>query len=255
MNFTREPIIETIISPKEGYKIVVRNSKAEGKEEYIVEAVEVVSFGSSFFFRSVDKAKAFLVPVSDYEIIETKEARMVLKNAPIDRSIKIGSKKEPKREEAPVEEEEVAIAGPAPQEGDTMRGDKRRDRRKSKRRREAAAREKGEERPQAAAPQKSDEPIMSSSMMGTLIPPPPNLISETMSRYKAYTIPPSDLIPEPVKIEEESYEVVEEEITPSEPLEEERGDSTTMSRSMSYEVRSFGISLPSSLVNESNFLN
>lgn len=90
MNFTREPIIETVISPKEGYKLVVRNSKGGSQEEYVVDAIEVVSFGHSFFFRSLERPKSFLVPVSDYEIIETKETRVVLKNASFERSIKIG---------------------------------------------------------------------------------------------------------------------------------------------------------------------
>jgi hypothetical protein len=258
VNFTREPIIETIISPKEGYKIVVRNSKAEGREEYVVEAVEVVSFGSTFFYRSIEKSKGFLVPVTDYEIIETKEVRMALKNVPIERAIKIGAKKEQKREEAPAVEEEVAAPAVPEQEVAETRGEKRRDRRKSKRRRAAEAREKATEEKAPALPPKLDEQVISSSMIGTLIPPPPNLISETLSRYKAYTIPPSDLIPEPVKIEEESqlaFEPIEEE-TPKERFdEEEGGEPRTLSRSMSYEVRSFEISLPSSLVNESNFLN
>ena len=77
MNFTREPIIETVITPREGCKLVVRNSKGGGQEEYFVDAVEVVSFGHSFFFRSLDRPKSFLVPVSDYEILELKETRMV----------------------------------------------------------------------------------------------------------------------------------------------------------------------------------
>ena len=49
MDFTREPIIETVITPKEGCKIVVRSSKSNGQEEHFVDAVEVVSFGHSFF--------------------------------------------------------------------------------------------------------------------------------------------------------------------------------------------------------------
>ena len=70
MNFTREPIIETIISPKDGYKLCVRNSKVAGAEEFFVDAIEVVSFGNSFFFRGIERPKPFLVPVSDYEIFE-----------------------------------------------------------------------------------------------------------------------------------------------------------------------------------------
>ncbi len=79
MDFTREPIIETIITPKEGYKLVIRSSKGVGQEEYFVDAVEVVAFGRAFFFRSLEKPKAFLVPISDYEVLEVREARMVLK--------------------------------------------------------------------------------------------------------------------------------------------------------------------------------
>jgi hypothetical protein len=94
VNFTREPIIETIISPKEGYKLLVRSSKGGGSEEYFVDAVEVVSFGRGFFFRSQERPKAFLVPVSDYEILEVKETRVALKNVSHERNIKIGGGRE-----------------------------------------------------------------------------------------------------------------------------------------------------------------
>lgn len=104
VDFTREPIIETVITPKEGYKLVVRSSKASGQEEFFVDAVEVVSFGSALFFRSVEKPKSFLVPTSDYEVLEVREARMVLKHVGVERSIKIGGGKEqsrPVREPSP----------------------------------------------------------------------------------------------------------------------------------------------------------
>src|SRR5579872_851456 len=94
VNFTREPIIETVITPREGCKLVVRSSKGNSQEDYFVDAVEVVSFGHSFFFRSTERPKSFLVPVSDYEIIELKETRMVLKNVSTERSIKIGGGRE-----------------------------------------------------------------------------------------------------------------------------------------------------------------
>lgn len=95
MDFTREPIIETIITPKDGCKLVIRSSKNGGQEEFFVDAIEVVSFGSSFFYRSLDRPKAFLVPANDYEVLEVREARMVLKNVAADRSaIKIGGGKE-----------------------------------------------------------------------------------------------------------------------------------------------------------------
>lgn len=119
MDFTREPIIETVITPREGCKIVVRSSKASGQEEFFVDALEVVSFGHSQFFRSLEKPKPFLVPTSDYEVLEVREARMVLKSVGIDRSIKIGGGKEtvpraPKEREKEKERERERER-PAPQ--------------------------------------------------------------------------------------------------------------------------------------------
>ena len=79
MNFTREPIIETVITPKDGYKLTIRNSKGGSQEEYSVDAIEIVSFGQSMFFRSQERPKTFLLPVTDYEVVEVKETRVVLK--------------------------------------------------------------------------------------------------------------------------------------------------------------------------------
>lgn len=90
VDFTREPIIETVITPKEGHKLVIRNSRGIGQEEFFVDAVEVVAFGKAMFFRSVEKPKAFLVPTSDYEVLEVREARMILKHVGIEKNIKIG---------------------------------------------------------------------------------------------------------------------------------------------------------------------
>ena len=59
MDFTREPVIETIVTPKEGCKLVVRSSKGASHEEYFVDAVEVISFGNASFFRSLEKPKSF----------------------------------------------------------------------------------------------------------------------------------------------------------------------------------------------------
>ena len=75
MNYTREPIIETVITPKEGCKLVVRNSKVAGQEEYFVDALEIVNFGNATFFRSTESPKSFLVSTTDYEVIELKETK------------------------------------------------------------------------------------------------------------------------------------------------------------------------------------
>jgi hypothetical protein len=204
VDFTREPIIETVITPKEGYKLVVRNSKGVGQEEYFVDAVEVVTFGNAIFLRSLERPKAFMVPASDYEILEAREARIVLKNVGLDRSIKIGGGREaalraPK--EAPEEKAEVALK---PEEARSeTRGDRKKDRRRLSRRRRG--------REEGLAPQESvreplkveaEEPIRipapeqglvsagvseavssTGSLMSHLLSPPP-LISETIGDYK-----------------------------------------------------------------------
>lgn len=138
MNFTREPIIETVITPREGCKLVVRSSKGNGQEDYFVDAVEVVSFGHSFFFRSQERPKSFLVPVSDYEILELKETRMVLKNVSTERAIKIGGGREMAPPRAPREEapQDIALSEsrPAPtQEQRPPMGGKRDKRRRGRR--------------------------------------------------------------------------------------------------------------------------
>lgn len=79
MLFTREPIIETVITARSGYRLSVRNSKSP-IEELLVDALEIVSFGQALFFRCVERPKAFLFPVSDYEVSEVRETRLVLKH-------------------------------------------------------------------------------------------------------------------------------------------------------------------------------
>lgn len=221
MNFTREPIIETVITPREGCKLVVRSSKGVAQEDYYVDAVEVVSFGHSFFFRSQERPKSFLVPVSDYEILELKETRMVLKNVTNDRSIKIGGGREappPRREEPPRSEPErdetLADSRPAPER---MPQDQRQmGKRDNKRRRGRRGRDRN---PQDMRDQRSQEPpreqyqqreeefrppedhlppetreeyppeggepqAKAPSFISKLFPPPPTLIKDSLSRYK-----------------------------------------------------------------------
>lgn len=211
MNFTREPIIETIISPREGCKLLVRSSKSSGPaEEYYVDAVEVVSFGRAFFFRSMERPKAFLVPASDYEVLEVKETRVALKTPSHDRNIKIGGgreaslrhqHREPSPEAEPVvaeEEQPVQAEEPGLEVASGARMEKRRDRRRRRHRRseEEWSERRGVEaqqspqQPQIEAEPKvqggvtEDETKVSSPMFSSLIPPPPTLISQTLSRYK-----------------------------------------------------------------------
>ena len=97
MDYTREPIVETIITPKDGYRIAVRNSKNPGQEEFIVEALEVVSFGTNCFFRSLERPRAFMVPASDYEVLEVRETRSALKAATPEGVVKLPSSRDTQR--------------------------------------------------------------------------------------------------------------------------------------------------------------
>jgi hypothetical protein len=199
VNFTREPLIETIITPKDGYKLLVRNSKTAPQEEYMVEAIEVVSFGHSFFFRCLERPKCFLVPVTDYEVVEVKETRVALKNATVERSIKIGGgreapskpPREPSAETAPAEEGSAASAPP----------EKKRERRSRRRRRggeERQARSPEAEAHREALVEPAETPFEGAEasvapVFSTLFPPPPTLVSSTISRYKDQA--PSEGVP------------------------------------------------------------
>lgn len=213
MEFTRQPIIETVISAKEGFKLVVRSSKGTGQEEYFVDAVEVVSFGNSFFFRSSEKPKAFLVPATDYEILEVRETRMVLKNVGLDKAIKIGGGKEALmkavREPERVQEEASPQEGGHPERQSDRKRDRRRGLRRRREREEPTGREAQEEEivqeepreefiESAEEAQKIEIPEpkkmgrrgrqaameLSTNVLKSLLTPPPNLISDTIEKYR-----------------------------------------------------------------------
>lgn len=204
MDFTRQPITESVITPKEGCKLVVRSSKGAGQEEYFVDAIEVVSFGNTFFFRSLEKPKSFLVPATDYEILEVREARMVLKNVGQNRSIKIGGgkDKQAKETEQPAEPQKSEEQ----EQPAARQTERKRDRRRSFRRRKKS--DESEElvpsdislvppppmghKPIELPPQpvKQSEDVPKEKMelpediSSSLLPPPPNLISDTIEKYK-----------------------------------------------------------------------
>ncbi len=187
MDFTREPIIESVVTPKDGCKLVVRSSKASSQEEFFVDSVEVVSFGNSFFFRSLERPKSFLVPASDYELLEVRETRLVLKNVGLDRTIKIGGGREPKKEkevEAPAKKSED-------DEGEARVEKKREKRRQTRRKRtkqEVAPPPPAEQAPVQTNEGQDKAPAVEQKAPreggSSLLPPPPTLISETIARYK-----------------------------------------------------------------------
>lgn len=209
MDFTREPVIESVITPKEGFILAVRSSKGTGQEEYFVDALELVSFGNVLFYRSQERPKNFLLPVADYEVLEVREARLVLKNVGLDRSIKIaggregsmrGGGKAPQQEkiEQPAEEpaEGVIKAQPSEAQAENKLGKKRDRRRNSRRKRGPEAEGETEaftevsedslQKP-AKAEVSAETPEIGAplpAVFSSLLPPPATLISETIARYK-----------------------------------------------------------------------
>lgn len=237
MNFTRDPIIETVITPKEGYKLIVRNSKgASSQEEYHVNALEVVSFGQSLFFRSKEKPKVFLLPVGDYEVFEQKETSISLKNASLDRSIKIGGGKDTSSKTAKEESKEESESG-QPSFERSERSDRKRDRqRRRSRRGRDRDRAPTETPPSEENIQKEQEPAQqvaeptevteerpmekSPSFISKLFPPPTRLIKETIGRYKSEDPVEEDIAPlameENLPSEKEANSIEEQSFTEEE---------------------------------------
>jgi len=233
VHFTREPIIETVITPRDGCKLIIRATKRVEQEDYCVDAIEVVSFGHSLFLRSLERPKAFLVPMGDYEILELKETRVVLKNANNERSIKIGGGREtPVRHQAKEAEEQPVVRLdiiPEPATQTDQAPDKKRDRRRSRRRRGPGSdlrqeitqnsEESSTIQPLELKGGEKDEDI-APSFISKLFPPPPTLIKETLSRYKP-TEKEKLTIEENIVLENKTFEM------PVVELEDSEKDSST----------------------------
>ncbi len=199
MNFTREPIIETVITPREGYKLLIRRSKASSEEEYMVESVEVISFGSALFFRSLDRMRSFLVPVGDYEVLERREQKMVLKTPVIEKSIKIAGGN------TFIRKEETLNSSDEEEKSD------RRDKRKGRKGRKPEKIEKEpmpyQQQEVVAAPAVVEEQV-SPAIIRKLIPPPTKLIKDHMSRYRQFDDPTKEIVsPEEVTYPEPLVEI------------------------------------------------
>lgn len=256
MDFTRQPIIESVITPREGYKLVVRSSKNASHPEYFVEAVEVVCFGHALFYRCTERPRAFLVPATDYEILEAREARAVLKHVGADKAIKIGGGREAavrhvREEEVPHVEEVIPVKEDPLVLAPVVRDSKRRDKRRRAKRRgkdesglilHPTEEEKVDQEPVAV------QPVVPSPF---LMAPPP-LISETIARYKEqfkeafYTkeealgegeqLPPKEIeLPQPAYGSFEMSEEDEEEIY-RQRKQRERGDEEEITETASPEA-------------------
>lgn len=197
MDFTREPLVETVITPKDGFKLVIRASSGNSDEEYSVGAVEVVAFGNCYFFRSLEKPKSFLLPMTEYEVVEARETRTVLKKPQIDKSIKIGGgkktapKAEKRKEEPPKDEP-------------------KRERKKTRKRRSSKAeKEEASVSVEGGTTALSSEKEEAPAPRRTLLPPPTSLISDQIDRYKNYLVEQGALVPEDIV---EGEKAAEEEL-------------------------------------------
>jgi hypothetical protein len=169
---------------------VIRSSKGgTQQEDYFVDAVEVVSFGQSFFYRSLERPRPFLVPVSDYEVLELKETRTVLKNASMERPIKIAGGKDASKSFNGTSQIEAQ-----PQSSEAKKGDRRRRNRRGRDRQElneSAPQEETTLSKESPIDEELDENTMTDaieskapSVISKLFPPPSTLIRDKLSRYE-----------------------------------------------------------------------
>ncbi len=191
-----------MVSPREGCKLVIRNSKSAAQEEYLVDAIEIVRFGSALFFRSLERPKSFILPVSDYEVMEVRETRVVLKHAVSgEKSSRPERRKrddkrdvrEPRRQEARKEEPRKEESRKEEDKKEEPTNDEPKPKRRRQRRRKRD--DEGAPTDEASAPsdsqgeQQAETPAPAAKPEGrpvpsTLLPPPTTLISDSIGHYK-----------------------------------------------------------------------
>lgn len=208
MYFTRDPVIETVITSREGYKLSVRNTKHLSQDPFVVEAVEVISLGNTCFFRNCDHSKPFIVPAADYEVMEIRDTKINLKAVGLDRGIKIAGGREaliklPKAApvvtvdevSSEVVEETTAESPVHPRKekkdrkGDKWKEKKKQCRRKSSKEASAVGLSAEVADDEATSWEESQEAIGEQKVVEpkkfSLLPPPPKLISEIISQTAA----------------------------------------------------------------------
>lgn len=183
MQFTRQPIVETIITPKEGYKLQVKSSQ----REYLVDALELILYGAMPFYRSCEVSQPFVIPAADFEVTQVREARLPLKHATYERAkmSREPTARETKRPSSPTssppkEREEIKA---------TLDSDGTRERRRRPRRKHLPE----ESRPSPNVPKKHNsdvvEPLPKSLSPTTasegpiaydMVPPPTTLVADAI---------------------------------------------------------------------------
>ncbi|WP_100934513.1 GrgA family transcription factor [Candidatus Chlamydia corallus] len=207
MYFTRDPVIETVITSREGYKLSVRNTKHLSQDPFMVEAIEVISLGNICFFRNCDHSKPFLVPAGDYEVMEVRDTKINLKAVGLDRGVKIAGGREAlikltKSTPQPFIDEKLADS---PEEGtepappskkekketrkDSFKGEKWKEKKKLSRRRNhkeiaevAGASQEILDTVKEELWEESQENEIVEQKKFSLLPPPAKLISEVISQ-------------------------------------------------------------------------
>lgn len=207
MYFTRDPVIETIITARDGHKLVLRNTKIASQEPFVVDSVEVVSLSGGCFFRSSEKSQPFFIPISDYDVIEVRDARTTLKLPGVEKGIKIAggrstnlkSIKEVKNSVIDSVEEKISVEAPLQElESKVLKEDKKEEKENWKKNKKKKS-GKGTSIPFCAKEDSFTEVQVNSSedpshlqvinedldnkiKRFSLLPPPPMLISEVMSK-------------------------------------------------------------------------
>lgn len=211
VDFTREPLVETVITPKEGYKLLIRPISGNQQEEYSVVSIEVVSFGSCFFFRSKEKPKAFLLPMTEYEVVEARETRTVLKKPQVEKSIKIGGGKKASIKMVKAKEPEKEAIEEEAKEEDSKEEPKKRERKRPRKRRTKSEKEDESKEEDSVGKEKEKKaPVV----RRTLLPPPTSLISEQIDRYKHYLTEHGVVSPESMEDKSKVEESTESESSP-----------------------------------------
>lgn len=250
MDFTRQPIIETVISPRDGHKLLIRNSKEASQDEYLVNAVEIVSFGPALFFRCLEKKpKAFLLPIADYDIVEVKEARLLLKNISTDKPIKIGEGSKSSKEAAKNSKEDAKPTDPEGKKSTKKRNSRKRRSAKTASDKPGSEEEQSEEKSstevvssdQESTEQKAKPPEKKSHrrskerakptkekaagqedaavpVVSVIFPRPPKIIGKTVQKEESIEPKAKEVFPEAVKESKDETKVATSKDLP--PLEE-----------------------------------
>lgn len=77
MDFTRIPLLETILTAREGYVLHLHNCWRE-EEHYTAAALQLVTIGGVLFYRAAEDPCLFLLPANAYRVTESKQPSLGL---------------------------------------------------------------------------------------------------------------------------------------------------------------------------------